>query len=42
MRSVLALLQETSEDLRYSREYQGAGRINVEKLVNMLMHKQHQ
>ena len=39
---VLTLLRETSEDLRYPREYQGAGRINVEKLVNMLMHKQHQ
>ena len=39
---VLTLLRETSEDLRYSRESQGAGRINVEKLVNMLMHKQHQ
>ena len=36
---LLALLQQTAEDLSYPREQQGAGRINVEKLVNRLMHK---
>ena len=36
---LLALLQETTEDLGYAPEHQGAGRINVEKLVNRLMHK---
>ena len=39
---VLTLLRETSEDLRYPRAYQGAGRLNVEKLVNRLMHEQRQ
>jgi subtilisin len=36
---LLALLQETTEDLGYPPERQGAGRINVEKLVNRLIHK---
>jgi subtilisin len=35
---LLALLQETTEDLGYALERQGAGRINVEKLVHRLMH----
>jgi subtilisin len=39
---VLALLQETAEALGYPPEHQGAGRINVEKLVNMLMRKKYQ
>jgi subtilisin len=34
---LLALLQETTEDLGYPLERQGAGRINVEKLVHRLM-----
>jgi subtilisin len=36
---LLALLQGTTEDLGYPLEHQGAGRINVEKLVHRLMHK---
>ena len=35
---LLALLQETTEDLGYPLERQGAGRINVEELVHRLMH----
>jgi subtilisin len=35
---LLALLQETTEDLGYPLERQGAGRINTEKLVHRLMH----
>jgi subtilisin family serine protease len=35
---LLALLRETTEDLGYAPERQGAGRINVEKLVHRLMH----
>jgi serine protease AprX len=38
-KELLALLQETAEDLGAPLENQGAGRINVEKLVNRLMQK---
>jgi subtilisin len=36
---LLALVQDTAEDLGYQSRTQGAGRINVEKLVNLLMSK---
>ena len=36
---LLALLQETAENLGSPSENQGAGRINMEELVNRLMHK---
>jgi subtilisin family serine protease len=36
-KEVLALLRKTSEDLGYPSVNQGAGRINVEKLVDRLM-----
>jgi subtilisin len=35
---LLVLLQETTENLGYPLERQGAGRINAEKLVHRLMH----
>ena len=33
---LLSLLRKTSKDIGYPADVQGAGRINVEKLVNML------
>jgi subtilisin family serine protease len=41
-KELLALLRETAEDLGAPWEKQGAGRINVERFVNRLIHNTNQ